>query len=193
MTTTRNSREDVVRAAGRLFADRGYHGTSMRDLGRELGLHGSSLYSHITSKEDLLVDVVMRGAELFESAAAVAVADSVTPTERLRALVAAHVGVVLDHIDEARTFLNEARALEDAHRSTVVDARDRYEGVFRRTLEDGVRQGEFAEDLDVRMATIYILSTLNAIDRWYRPEGALTRDQLVESVMEFTLGGIATR
>lgn len=193
MTTTRNRREDVVRAAGRLFADRGYHGTSMRDLGRELGLHGSSLYSHITSKEDLLVDVVMRAAELFESAAAEAVADTTTPTERLRALVAGHVGVVLDHIDEARTFLNEARALEDAHRSTVIEARDRYEATFRRTLEDGVAQGQFAEDLDVRMATIYILSTLNAIDRWYRADGPLTRDELVASVMDFALDGIATR
>ena len=62
MTILRNTRDDVVRAAGRLFADRGYHGTSMRDLGRELGLHGSSLYSHISSKEDLLVDLASRAA-----------------------------------------------------------------------------------------------------------------------------------
>jgi TetR/AcrR family transcriptional regulator, cholesterol catabolism regulator len=193
MTIARNTRDDVVRAAGRLFADRGYHGTSMRDLGRELGLHGSSLYSHITSKEDLLVDVVMRGAELFEGAALSAVAGSAEPVSRLEALVSAHVGVVLDHIDEARTFLNEARALEDDHRSPVLDARNRYEAVFRQVLADGVADGTFRAGLDVRMATIYLLSILNALDRWYRPDGDLDRPALVASLVSFVLDGITAR
>jgi TetR/AcrR family transcriptional regulator, cholesterol catabolism regulator len=191
MTTLRNTRDDVVRAAGRLFADKGYHGTSMRDLGRELGLHGSSLYSHISSKEDLLVDVVMRGADLFEAAARSAVAEAADPPTRLEALVAAHVAVVLDHIDESRTFLNEARALEDEHRGRVVEARDRYEAVFRQVLTDGVAQGHFRPDLDVRMSAIYILSILNAVDRWYRVDGELDRPALVKSLMRFVLDGIA--
>ncbi len=191
MTTLRNTRDDVVRAAGRLFADRGYHGTSMRDLGRELGLHGSSLYSHISSKEDLLVDVVMRGADLFEVAARSAMAAQADPPARLEALVAAHVDVVLDHIDESRTFLNEARSLEDGHRSRVIEARDRYEEAFRRVLSDGVAAGDFRSDLDVRMSTIYVLSILNAIDRWYRADGDLDRPALVRSLMSFVLGGIA--
>ena len=72
MTSSRHSRDDVIDAAGRLFAERGYHGTSMRDLGKALGLHGSSLYSHVSSKEDLLVEVVQRGAELFQRSAAAA-------------------------------------------------------------------------------------------------------------------------
>ncbi|MGF1664690.1 MAG: TetR/AcrR family transcriptional regulator [Acidimicrobiia bacterium] len=193
MTALRNTRDDVVRAAGRLFADKGYHGTSMRDLGRELGLHGSSLYSHISSKEDLLVDVVMRGADLFEAAARSAVAKADDPPTRLEALVAAHVDVVLDHIDESRTFLNEARALEDDHRARVVEARDRYEAVFRQVLADGVAHGDFRSDLDVRMSTIYILSILNAVDRWYRIDGDLDRPALVRSLMTFVREAIADK
>jgi AcrR family transcriptional regulator len=190
MTVVRNTRNDVVRAAGRLFADKGYHGTSMRDLGRELGLHGSSLYSHISSKEDLLVDVVMRGAVLFESASSTATAGPGSSVDRLQALVAGHVDVVLDHIDEARTFLNEARALDDAHRSLVIEARDRYEGAFRSILTDGAADGSFSPDLDVRMAAIYVLSILNAVDRWYRSDGELDRPALVRSLMAFVLAGI---
>lgn len=185
MTSTRNSRDDVVRAAGRLFAERGYHGTSMRDLGRELGLHGSSLYSHITSKEDLLVDVVRRGAELFERSAATALAGGRTASEQLGLLIAGHIDVVLDHLDEARTFLNEARSLDSDHRDTVVAARDRYENVFRDVLRRGVEDGTFSPDLDIPMATIYVLSILNSIDRWYRPEGRLDRRGLKESIIEF--------
>ena len=66
-TRQRRSREDVVAAAGRLFAERGYHGTSMRDLGEELGLLGSSLYSHVGGKEELLVEVIRRGAATFQA------------------------------------------------------------------------------------------------------------------------------
>src|SRR5690606_2631106 len=103
----RTTREDVIRAAGRLFAERGYHGTSMRDMGRALGLTGSSLYSHIASKEDLLVDVVHRGAGLFEASAREALASPGPAEERLRRLVAGHVDVVVDNLEVARTFLNE--------------------------------------------------------------------------------------
>ncbi|MGH8947430.1 MAG: TetR/AcrR family transcriptional regulator, partial [Acidimicrobiia bacterium] len=105
MVTTRNSRGDVVAAAGRLFAERGYHGTSMRDLGRELGLLGSSLYAHVESKQDLLVEVVEEGARLFQDSAEEAVAAGGSAAGRLRGLVAGHVGVVLDNPDVVRTYL----------------------------------------------------------------------------------------
>lgn len=189
-TVSRNSREDVIRAAGRLFAERGYHGTSMRDMGRELGLHGSSLYSHITSKEDLLVDVVARGADLFEASARQALTAPGGPRTRLRKLIAGHVAVVLDNLDVARTFLNEARALDESRRAAVIAARDRYEQAFRSVLEEGRRDGTFHPSTDPRMAAILVLSMLNAIDRWYRPDGPLDREGLIDEVVGFTLSAL---
>lgn len=191
MTDTRNSRADVVQAAGRLFAERGYHGTSMRDLGRELGLQGSSLYSHIRSKEDLLVDVVQRAADLFEASAAKAMASEGDHRDRLRALIAGHVDVLLDHVDEARTFLNEARALDAGNRERVLAARDGYEQTFRDVLSRGVEDGVFRQDLDPVVTGILLLSVLNSIDRWYRPDGRLDRSQLVDAILDFGLNGIA--
>lgn len=185
------SRADVVTAAGRLFAQRGYHGTSMRDLGRELGLHGSSLYSHVASKEDLLVEVVERGGELFEAAAAAALSTSERPPEQLRALVAGHIGVVLDHIDTARTFLNEARSLEPDQRQRVVTARNRYEQAFRTVIAAGIESGDFRPDADPKVAAIFTLSILNAIDRWYSESGRLSRTELVDDVMRFVEMGIS--
>jgi TetR/AcrR family transcriptional regulator, cholesterol catabolism regulator len=191
MTDTRNTRADVVQAAGRLFAERGYHGTSMRDLGRELGLQGSSLYSHIRSKEDLLVDVVQRAADLFEAAAEEAMALEGDHRDRLRALIAGHVDVLLDHVDEARTFLNEARSLDEPHRSRILCARDGYERSFRQVLEGGAADGTFRTDLDPPIAGILVLSVLNSVDRWYRPDGRLDRAALVDAILAFTLDGIA--
>ena len=191
MVTTRRSRDDVVAAAGRLFAEKGYHGTSMRDLGKELGLLGSSLYSHVESKEDLLVDVVAEGAELFHASAERALASAGDASQRLEALIAGHVDVVLDHLDVVRTFLNEARMLDTEHRDRVIASRDQYEAAFRQVIDEGKKDGSFRKDVDQKTSSIFILSVLNAVERWYRPEGELSRDQLVERVSAFCLGGLS--
>ncbi len=190
MVTTRNSREDVVRAAGRLFAARGYHGTSMRDLGKELGLLGSSLYSHVSSKQDLLVEVVEEGARLFEQSAEKALATEGTAADRLDALIAGHVAVVIDNIDVARTFLNEARMLDSAQRARIVDARDHYEEAFRSVIREGIEDCSFSKDTDPKTASIFILSILNALERWYQPEGEIGRVGLVDRIWRFARGAL---
>ena len=193
MTASRSrTREDVVKAASRLFAAQGYHGTSMRDLAREVGVLGSSLYSHIDSKEDLLVEVVEIGAALFQTAAAEAVAQGGDGTQLLTALVRGHIDVVVDHLDEARTFLYEANALDAKHRQRVVAARDEYEAVFRAALEKGRRDGSFRTDTNPKLSSILILSVLNALERWYRPGGSLGRRAMANAVIEFATRGIGS-
>lgn len=191
MVTARNTRDDVVRAAGRLFAERGYHGTSMRDLGKELGLLGSSLYSHVDSKQDLLVEVVKEGARLFEASAEGALATEGTAGDRLAALIAGHVEVVVDNIEVARTFLNEARMLGSRHRRTIVSARDHYEDAFRSVIRQGVEEGIFRSEADPKTASIFTLSILNAIERWYHPGGELDREALVEEATMFVTAALS--
>lgn len=192
MTSTRNTRGDVVAAAGRLFAERGYHGTSMRDLGRELGLLGGSLYAHVDSKQDLLVEVVEEGSRLFDAVASAAMATPGTAAVRLRAFVDGHVGVVIDNIDVVRTYLNEARALDDVRRARVLAARDRYEGALREILSQGAADGSFGPDVD-KIDAIFILSVLNALERWYHPDGPVDRESLVRRILRFIEDGLRGR
>lgn len=187
---SRHSRSDVVRAAGRLFAARGYHGTSMRDLGRELGLLGSSLYSHVAGKQELLVEVIDLGAGYFQAAAVAALATDGTAADRLEALISGHVDVVLDHHNEVRTYLNEAAALDPELRSRVIEARDRYEQAFRSVLKEGVADGSFRDDCDPSLDGIFTLSVLNALDRWYDEAGAVDRDELTRRISRFVMRGI---
>ena len=128
------SRDDVIVAAGRLFASKGYHATSMRYLGTELGILGGSLYAHVSSKEELLIEVVRRAGRLFDESAARAVSTGSTSAEKLRALISGHIRVVVDHPDEAQTFLNEAAVLTGHTRSEITGERDRYEAVFRSVI-----------------------------------------------------------
>ena len=187
---TRNTREDVVEAAGRLFAEKGYHGTSMRDLGKELGLLGSSLYSHIDTKQELLVEVVERGAALFQASADRALSTEGSGADRLQVFIAGHIDVVLDHVDEARTFLNEARSLDRSYRRRIIAARDRYETALRGLLETGRTDGSFGASLDTKLTGIFILSILNAVDRWFHEPGVINRAALVEEIYAFAAGGI---
>ena len=89
---------------------------------------------------------------------------------RLRALVAGHVDVVLDHPDEVRTFLYEAHALDQSHRDRVLAARDRYEQAFRTVLRAGAGDGSLRRTSIRRLAAIILLSILNALERWYSPQ-----------------------
>ncbi len=188
---TRVTREDVVRTAGRLFSLYGYHGTSMRDLGRELGLLGSSLYAHVDGKQQLLVEVVERGARFFQASADAVGAVEGTAAERLRILIEGHVDVVLEHRDEVRTYLYEATALDDDARRNVLDARNRYEAVFTSVMKQGAADGSLRMDLDPKTATIFTLSILNAIDRWYSESGRMSRKKLVDEIWTFILKGLS--
>lgn len=188
----RRNRGDVVRTAGRLFAERGFHGTSMRDLGDELGLLGSSLYAHIGSKSELLVEIIEQGAALFQALADEVLASGQNPGEQLDALIAGHVRILTDNIELSTTFLNEARHLpEEAHRH-VVALRDRYEATFRTVLEAGVTEGVFRKDLNTRYAVTFVLSLLNATVRWYRPGGADGPDVVAHRLRDFVREGIGS-
>ena len=191
MVTTKNRRADVIAAAGHLFSQKGYHGTSMRDLGRELGLLGSSLYAHVDSKQDLLVEVVEAGARLFQASADAATQIEGTAEARLRALIEGHIDVVLENVAVARTFLNEARVLDHEHREKVLEARDAYESAFRAVIAEGRADGSFRDDVDPKTAAIFILSILNAIERWYRPGGRLDRARLIDEVTAFVESGLS--
>jgi AcrR family transcriptional regulator len=187
---SRLSRDDIVAGAGRRFALYGYHGTSMRDLGDDLGILGSSIYAHIGGKQELLVAVVERGAAFFEASAAHALESATQPLEILRLLIEGHIDVLIDHRSEARTYLTESFFLDETERLKIIAARDAYEQVFVDTIASAKDAGEARPDLDARLAAIYVLSILSAIERWYDGEGRVSRDNLVEDLTAFVCQGV---
>jgi len=187
--TTRN-RQDVVRAAGRLFAARGFHGTSMRDLGEELGLLGSSLYSHVESKEQLLVEVVQQGAALFQAHADAVAGGAMSPADKVAALIRGHVDIISTHQDQSATFLNEARFLPAEAREPIVAMRDRYEATFREVIAEGIAAGAFRPQ-NPALASIMVLSVLNAMTRWYRPGGSRSAEEIAAAMTDFVIEGLS--
>ena len=183
-------RAELVRAAARLFSERGYHGTSMRDLGEALGLRRGSLYAHIVSKEELLFDVVDEGAERFLARAEGAAAAESSATERLRLFLKGHIETAIEHIEAATVFLNEWRYLSDGRRAGVEAKRDRYEGILRGIVAEGVASGEFRSGADVRFAVLLVLSAGNWVYEWYRPGGELGPTEIAERFSDLIVTGL---
>lgn len=172
------TKTDIVNIAGKLFSERGYHGTSMRDLAKVLDVRGATLYSHVESKEQVLWEIVNRAADEF-IAQAQAVPEHATPEQRMRLLVRGHLDVIARELPYATVFFHEWQFLESPLREKIKARRDEYERHFRRVVEAGIEQGCFQVE-DARLATLFILSALNGTYQWFRPDGTLTIEQLAE-------------
>jgi AcrR family transcriptional regulator len=183
-------RAELVAAAARLFSAKGYHGTSMQDLGGALGLQRGSLYAHIGSKEELLFDVVDQGAERFLEMARRASTSGGSAAMKLRTLLVGHVSTAAQHMDASTVFLNEWRYLSPGPRARIQAKRDLYEAVVRAAIDEGVASGEFSPSIDAAMAGRLVLSAGNWIYTWYRPDGLLSPAAIGEQLSDLILNGL---
>lgn len=190
--TTR--RREIEAVASELFHERGYAGTSVRDIARALDIQGASLYAHVASKEAVLWAIVDRTAARFEAAAEAAVAPTDTgaeggPVEILERLVRAHVGVVTDDVQRASVFVREWRALDTERRTAIARRRDQYETRFRVVIAEGVERDVFAP-IDPTAAAAFILTALNGLVAWYRPQGRLREPAIADAYARLALGAV---
>lgn len=183
-------RREIEDAASALFRERGYSGTSVRDIARALDIQGASLYAHVTSKQDVLWSIVEHTAARFETAAEAALAGSSEavpgPGSQLAALVRAHVHVLTDDIERASVFVHEWRSLVGEHRADIARRRDAYEARFRELIEAGIASGSFAA-VDPAVTAAFLLTALNGIVTWYRPGGRLRPTALADAYADLAL------
>ena len=180
-------RNELTRQAARLFAEKGYHGTSIGDLAEAMGVQKGSLYAHIESKADLLWDVAREGANAFH-AALDGVPDDVPATEKIRLALRAHLRVVADQLDVATVFIREWRYLDGERREEFVAERRRYEERFRALFREGRELGGLRTDLDDATATLLALSAANWAYTWLRAD--TDTDALADRFYAMLLEGI---
>ena len=161
-------RTQLTRHAARLFAEQGYHGTSMEDLAAAMGVQKGSLYAHIGSKEDLLHEIARDGARAFHDALD-AIDERLPAVEKLRLALRAHLRVVAEQLDVATVFVREWRYLEGERAEEFVRERRRYEERIRDLFREGVEQSELRTDLDVATAALLFLSAANWAYTWLQP------------------------
>ena len=161
-------RAELVDVAARLFAEQGYHGTSMADLAEAMGVQKGSLYSLTDSKQELLVAVAREGAAAFH-AALDGVPEDAPPLERVRAALRGHLATVAAQLDSATVFTREWRFLEEPDRAGFRAERRRYEERWHDLLREAGERGALRADLDVDTAVLLLLSAANWAYTWLRP------------------------
>ena len=161
-------RSELTREAAKLFARKGYHGTSIGDIADALGVQKGSLYSHIASKEDLLYETMRDGAAAFHGALD-AIPEDLPATEKIRLALRGHLRVVAEQLDVATVFVQEWRYLEGARLEEIVAERRRYEERIRDLFREGRELSELRADLDESVAALLLLSAANWAYTWLQP------------------------
>jgi len=182
-------RQQIDDAAAALFRERGYAATSVRDIAHALNIQGGSLYAHVASKEDVLWSIVSRAADRFNTHVGPIAAAAGPSASRLREMIRAHVGVVTASQGDAAVFLHEWRFLGDARREQMAARRDAYEALFRQAIGEGIAAGDFAP-LDAKLTATALLTALNGIATWYRPDGALTANEIADAYADLFLSAL---
>ncbi len=190
MATARLDRRSEIRhTAKKLFKEKGYAGTSMRDLAKEVGIEAASLYNHLSSKEELLHEMCFDIADQFFQAFLSSTAAEKTPSKKLKAAIKAHIVVIANNLDASAVFFHEWIFLKEPELGKFKKLRYQYEQGFRDLVLKGVEEKDF-KDVNVRLAVFTIISALNATYDLYRSSEKLSQEEIAESISNLLLKGL---
>ena len=183
-------KQAILDAAAEIFHRKGYHATSIQDIAQEVGMLKGSLYYYISSKNDLLLEIItdvhaQAFAQLEE------LIDSPAPAaDRLRQFIVRHAVYCATHQTGMGVFLHEYKAVEGSEAKSVMAMRDRYETLLRDIIAEGQEEGSFRKDVDPKLTVRLILGMINWLYHWYSPSGPLSPEEIGEAMAGMALRGI---
>lgn len=185
----KSKKEQIYEAAARLFRDKGYQATSMRDLAKEVGLRASSLYNHFSSKSEVLREICTNNAQRFLSGMSEVESLDVSATEKLTRLIRLHIQLSLEDVTSVTAFNDEWRHLEEPHLSEFLQLRKDYENRFQAIISAGVTNGEF-KPVNPLILSYTLFSALRWLYDWYKPGKKITAEMLEDELLVILLEGV---
>lgn len=179
---TDDRKSEIVSTAARMFQERGYVGTTVRMLAKEVGLTSGSIFHHFGTKEEILIGVVQAGLQQVQSRFDAMLSGTESPVERVRTMVEGHLAALIGGEPEVLSvFFYERWALSDDAASRLVDLRDRYEKLWDDAL--AALGGEFRDARRRRLVRLLLLGSMNWTAQWYHRGGDLEPKDLVDELM----------
>jgi AcrR family transcriptional regulator len=180
----------ILSESARLFATTGYDGTSMRDIANACGISKSLLYHHFADKDEIFARITLGSLRELYSFVTARIPDDAPPSQRIRAFMTATAEYFQRYrwawMASTSSFWNDPEARRQKERMMW---RDRYEGLLRQMLQDAIEAGELRA-VDVPTAGRLILSSLNWMHRWYKPDKGSSAVQIAESYFDMILNGL---
>src|SRR5438067_13555602 len=183
-------RQEILRAAARLFQQQGYDATSMNDVAAALKLSKGGLYHHFQSKEEILFDLMNHAMDITEERVINPVKAVADPEERLRTVIRRHIAVVLSERDrEITVMLHENHPLSPTLRKRINSRKKDYVHFLENLISEVQRARGSSGTVTPRAAAFALLGMINWIYQWYRPEGSLQEENLAKQYTEIFFHG----
>jgi AcrR family transcriptional regulator len=184
-------REEILAVAAELFADRGYVGTTVRELADAAGILSGSLYHHFDSKESML-DEILGGymRELLEEYRKT-VAEQKDPVDALTALVHQAFASLGPHRAAVTVIQNDAKHLSQFPRFAYLDeVATETERLWLGVIRNGIRQGVFRDDIDPKLIYRFIRDAVWVTVRWYHEGGKYSAEEIADFYLAMALDGL---
>jgi TetR/AcrR family transcriptional regulator, cholesterol catabolism regulator len=182
-----NRRAELVRAAAQLFREKGFEGTTIRDIAGAVGMRSGSPFYHFASKHELLMAVMEEGLRLGLDRTRAALDEAgLTPAQRFRRLVRTHYGILHDAgSDFIPVMLYDWRSLPLQYKRRIIELKDRYDAIWQTVLDELQRDGRIGAD--ARLARLMILGAINFSATWYRSKPRLARRLDLDALADETV------
>ncbi|MBD8021389.1 MULTISPECIES: TetR/AcrR family transcriptional regulator [Brevibacterium] len=182
-------RETLIERSIEIFNERGYHGTSMDALARELGITKSAIYHHVGSKEDLLEQAIAQGLnQLFAVIDSQDARTEISAEERLRAVIRGSVEVLITYRDSVALLLR-VRGTSAAERRALEKRREIDERT-RALVEAAIAEGSLRSDIDPGLITRLLFGMVNSLTEWYRPRPDRDAETVADAVATIAFEGL---
>ena len=189
--STLTRRDKIIQVAARIFAEKGYHGTTLDEIAHELVITKPALYYHIKSKEDLLREIINSILEPLETISKVKYLD-LSPREKLQKIITLMVIFGAERQDTTTILFQDISILPKRKRDAIRRREKEIERSVQEILREGMEKGDFVVD-DIKITSFGILGAANWIYRWYNPDGNLTPEQISEKIIHLAENGYLKR
>lgn len=181
--------EEIYRAAAQLMVQKGYSGTSISEIAKAVGMTKAGLYHHITSKQDMLFQILHHAMNKMEDVVFEPTRNIEDPEERLREAIRRNVNGLFEHGLEFTLLFPERRHLEPSQQQVIAQQIEDYLTYLRATLKELVNEGKL-RNLDIKITAWHILQTIAGIARWYNEDSDIPKAHLVEQTVNFNMAAI---
>lgn len=183
------TRQDILEAAAQVFRQKGFHGASMNDIAGAVNLQKASLYHHVSSKQEILLELLDQALRMLLERISVISSQNVSADVKLRLMILEYLQILAENADLAAVLLFEHRALERRQHVRHVPNRDKFESLWRDVINEGVNDGLFKVN-DVAMTARALLGLMNWTLTWYRPDGKKSIQQIADDYSNLLLSGL---
>ena len=186
------TREKILETAAQIFSEKGFHAASMQDIARAVNLQKASLYHHVSSKQEILLELLDRALDILIERIGEVVSKPEPPEQKLVEAMQVYLQILTSQRGLSAVLLFEHRSLDPELQSSHIPRRDRFENLWRVLIQEGIETGVFAE-VDPSQTSRALLGVMNWTLTWYRADGSQTIQEITDQYANLFLKGLFIR